>query len=133
MAIQRFEYGENAYFLLQVHDAQIATATIYGIVGVDMMIRMRRDVIESTENRCVVSDLSHCVITSGDKIGALFGMAESGCVRDRPCAWVVSPEGARPWRTLSARMAYLGYSRRVFTALPAALAWVRRESLLPHF
>ena len=133
MPIQRFDYGPNAYFLLQLHDEQVATATIYGIVGVDIMIRMRADAINNTGDRCVISDMSHCVITIGDEIGALFGMVEAGGSRDRPCAWVAPQLGARPWRTLSARMAYLGYSRRVVTALPAALAWVRRESLLPQF
>ena len=133
MSINRFDYGQNAYFLLQIHDDEIAIATIYGVVGVDIMIRMRIDAIRNTGGRCVISDMSHCVITVGDEIGALFGMVEAGGARDMPCAWVVPAAGARPWRTLSARMAYLGYSRRVFTALPAAHAWVRRELLLPAF
>ena len=133
MLIQRIEYGRSAYLLLHIDEDQIATVTIYGIVSIDILICMRSDMIERTGDFCVISDLSHCIITSADKIGVLFALAEVGRVRDRSCAWVVSPESARPWRLLSARMAYLGYSRRVFTALPAAFAWVQRELLLPAF
>ena len=95
---------------------------------------MRADVIECTGDRCIVSDLSHCIITStAAEIDTIYGMTQAGGSRDRSCAWVVTPEGARPWRTLAARMAYLGYARRVFTSLPAALVWVQREAALPHF
>ena len=132
MQNKRFNYGQGSYLLLHVHDERVATATIYGIVGVDLIARMRADVIGATGDRCVISDMSRCVVTVSDEVGALFGLTEAGS-RDKPCAWVVSPEGARPWRTLAARMAYLGYSRRVFTALPAAFAWVQRELLLPAF
>ena len=130
----RFDYVQSAYLTLEIVDENVAIATSYGIVSVDMLIIMRADLIEDTGDRCVISDMSHCIITStADEIGAIFGMAESGCSRDKPCAWVVSPEGARGWRTLAARMAYLGYSRRVFTSLSAAKVWVKRELLLPQF
>lgn len=134
MTNSRIDYGDSVYVLLQIVDEDVAIATSYGVVGVDMLICMRSDVIEEAGDRCVISDMSHCIITGASaEIGAIFGAHESGCMHSRPCAWVVSPEGSRAWRTLAARMAYLGHSRRVFTALSAALVWVRRESLLPQF
>lgn len=130
----RFEYGQSAYLLLQIVDDHVAITTIYGVISVDMLIIMRADVIEETSDRCVIRDLSQCIITStANEIDAIFGMAESGCSRDRSCAWVVSPEGSRAWRYLAARMANLGYPRRVFTSLSAATVWVQREALLPQF
>lgn len=128
----RISYTENAYVLLQIVDDHVAIATAFGVVSIGMLICMRADVIRETGGRCVVSDLSRCVITINQiEIGALFDMANSGCSRDRACAWVVPQDGARAWRYLAARMAYLGYARRVFTDMSAALVWVQREALLP--
>ena len=132
--LQRFDYDASAYLTLATTADGIAIARAYGVVSISMLVMMRADIIEDTEGRCVISDLSSCVITSAAaEIDDIYEMAASGCSRDRSCAWVVPVEGGAAWRHLAAKMANLGHPRRVFTGLSAALEWAREEAALTQW